>query len=64
LVNGKLLKSNQGEELHGYDKIRTGATEWTFITIEPSTKPGEEEAPTPIPKPPGKNPPKDLTPVR
>jgi len=39
LVNGKLLKSNQGEELHGYDKIRTGATEWTFITIEPSARP-------------------------
>src|SRR5262245_33104324 len=37
-VNGKLLRSNQGEELHSYDKIRTGATEWTFITIEEPAK--------------------------
>jgi len=63
LVNGKLLKSNQGEELRNYDKIRTGATEWTFITIEASVKRGEEEAPTSVPKPPGENPPKDSKPV-
>ena len=63
-VDKELLSSNQGKKLHSYDKIRTGATEWTFITIEESAKRGEEEAPTPVPKPPVKNPPKDPTPVR
>ena len=63
-VNGKSLRSNQGEELPDHATIRTGETEWTFIRIEPSAKPGEEEAPRAFPKPLEKNTPKDQTPVR
>ena len=52
LVNGELLKANLPAELRNYAKIRTGTTEWTFITIDAPQK----VAVVPPPPPGGKKP--------
>jgi hypothetical protein len=48
LVNGTLLKPNQGEKLPNYATIRTGETVWTFIMIKEPAGPRKVE---PKPKP-------------
>ena len=63
-VNGTLLKANLSVELPNYAKVRTGATEWTFIKVD-APQGGEGLAPSgSLPEPTEKKAPRNPTLVR